>query len=166
MTDASSVRAVVALGSNMGDRAAMLEGAVAALRDARGVRVLGVSPWVETEPVGGPPQPPFLNGCLELSTTLPARELLQLLQAVEARFGRDRAREVRNGPRTLDLDLLFYGEEVHDEPGLIVPHPRVEERVFVLEPLAALLPDLRLPRSRKTVRERLGELRSAAGDGR
>jgi 2-amino-4-hydroxy-6-hydroxymethyldihydropteridine diphosphokinase len=136
---------------------------VQALRDAPGVRVVGVSPWVETAPVGGPPQPAFLNGCVELSTTLAAPDLLRLLQGIEARFGRDRAREVRHGPRTLDLDLLFYGEEALDEPDLIVPHPRLEERTFVLEPLCALHPELRLPRSGRTVRERLAELRRSDG---
>jgi pantoate--beta-alanine ligase len=156
------VRAWVALGSNLGDRRANLEGAVEALRAADEVEVLGVSPWIETRAEGGPPgQPDFLNGCLELATTLEPRTLLWLLQRVETQFGRERAREVRNGPRPLDLDLLLYGERGElrlASAELELPHPRMEERRFVLEPLAALAPELILPRSGQRVRERLAAL--------
>ena len=95
----------------------------------------------ETEPVGVGPQPPFLNGAAELETTLSARELLDRLLATEQRFGRTRV-PGEHGPRTLDLDLLLYGDEQIDEPGLTVPHPRLHERAFVLEPLAELKADI------------------------
>lgn len=156
---AGEVRAWVALGANVGDGRATLDAAVAVLRATPGLRVLAVSPWMRTAPVGGPPgQPAFHNGVLELATTLGPRALLETLLAIEARFGRDRSREVRHGPRTLDLDLLLYGDEHVDEPGLEVPHPRLEERLFVLRPMAALAPGRRLPRSGLTVRERVVQL--------
>jgi 2-amino-4-hydroxy-6-hydroxymethyldihydropteridine diphosphokinase len=152
-------RAFVALGSNLGDRRAELERAILRLRRAPGVRVLAVSDWIETEPVGGPPgQGRYLNGAAELETTLEPHALLELLQAIEREAGR--TRDVPNGPRTLDLDLLLFGELAIDERGLLVPHPRMEERVFVLQPLAQIAPDRRLPASRRTVRERLDELRA------
>lgn len=158
---ARAVRASVALGSNQGDRRAHLERAVASLARAPGVKLERVSRWIETEPVGGPPgQGRFLNGVLDLETTLTARELLALLQAIEREHGRQR--DVPQGPRTLDLDLLTYGEERIEEPGLVVPHPRMEERTFVLEPLAEIAPDRRLPRSGLRVVERLDELRRVA----
>jgi 2-amino-4-hydroxy-6-hydroxymethyldihydropteridine diphosphokinase len=158
-------RAWVALGSNLGDRRASLEGAVEALGSADGVEVLRVSPWFETAPVGGPSgQGDYLNGCLEAETTLDARTFHWLLARIEAQFGRERAREVRHGPRTLDLDLLLFGTLVLEAPDLVLPHPRMEERLFVLEPLCALAPDLRLPRSGRTVRERVAELRALGGN--
>jgi 2-amino-4-hydroxy-6-hydroxymethyldihydropteridine diphosphokinase len=98
----------------------------------------------ETEPVGVGAQPRFLNGAVALDTTLSARELLDRLLAVERRFGRVRV-PGEHGPRTLDLDLLLYGDELIDEPGLVVPHPRLHERRFVLEPLAELAPGLVVP---------------------
>jgi 2-amino-4-hydroxy-6-hydroxymethyldihydropteridine diphosphokinase len=154
-------RAYVALGSNLGDRRAELERAVERLDRAPGVRVVKVSEWVETEPVGGPPgQGKFLNGAVEIDTTLEPRELLDLLHAIERQAGRAREREVRNGPRALDLDLLLYGELSIDERDLLVPHPRLEEREFVLKPLAQIAPHCRLPASRQTVRERLDELQA------
>lgn len=156
----AAVEAVVALGSNLGDRRAHLEGALGALRATPGVRVLAVSPWFETRAVGGPPgQPPFLNGALVLSTELPAGRLLARLLEIERDFGRERGE--RDAPRSLDLDLLLYGDERIDEPGLVVPHPRMEERLFVLEPLARVAPGRRLP-SGRSVRERLAELRRTA----
>jgi len=157
----SPVRAWVALGSNLGDRRATLEGAVEALRAADEVEVLRVSPWLETEPVGGPSgQGQYLNGCLEAETTLDAATFHWLLARIETQFGRERAREVPQGPRTLDLDLLLYDELVLATPELVVPHPRMEERLFVLEPLLALEPELVLPRSGRTVRARVAELRA------
>src|SRR5262245_20637094 len=152
----------VALGSNLGDRRANLEGACEALRCADGVEVLRVSPWSETRAEGGPSgQPDYLNGCLEARTTLAPHTFLWLLQRLESQFGRDRSREVRNGPRPLDLDLLFYDELELDDPELVLPHPRLEERLFVLEPLCALAPELVLPRSGRRVCERVEELRAA-----
>ena len=108
-----------------------------------GVDVLAVSELRETEPVGAVDQPPFLNGAVALETSLSARELLDLLLDVERELGR--VRNERWGPRLVDLDLLLYGAETIDEPGLRVPHPRLHERGFALEPLAELDPDLVIP---------------------
>jgi 2-amino-4-hydroxy-6-hydroxymethyldihydropteridine diphosphokinase len=142
---AAVARAYIGLGSNLGDREATLRAAVGELAAAPGVEVVGVSTLIDTEPVGLLDQPRFLNGVLALETELPPRALLGLLIAVEARFGRDRAAVPARGPRTLDLDLLVYGEEEIDEPGLRVPHPRLHERAFVLRPLAEVEPDLIVP---------------------
>ncbi|HED65845.1 MAG TPA: 2-amino-4-hydroxy-6-hydroxymethyldihydropteridine diphosphokinase [Planctomycetes bacterium] len=158
-------RAWIALGANLGDREAALDGAVRELASAPDVRVLRVSPWIETDPVGGPVgQGRYLNGVLEARVAVGARALLDLLQRIEGEFGRDRSREVRNGPRTLDLDLLLYGTARLREPGLVVPHPRLEERRFVLEPLVALEPDLVLP-SGRTARGALANLPAPARIG-
>jgi 2-amino-4-hydroxy-6-hydroxymethyldihydropteridine diphosphokinase len=137
-------RAYVALGANLGDRERTLRAAVDALAAEDGIEVVAVSTLRETEPVGVGEQPRFLNGAAELETTLTSRELLARLLAVEQRFGRIRS-PGEHGPRTLDLDLLLYGDEVIDEPGLAVPHPRLHERSFVLEPLAELAPGLVVP---------------------
>jgi 2-amino-4-hydroxy-6-hydroxymethyldihydropteridine diphosphokinase len=137
-------RAYVGLGANLGDRERTLRAAVDALTAEEGIAVVSVSTLRETEPVGVGEQPRFLNGAVELETTLTARELLDRLLAVEQRFGRIRI-PGEHGPRTLDLDLLLYGDEVIDEPGLAVPHPRLHERRFVLEPLAELAPGLLVP---------------------
>ena len=137
-------RAYVGLGANLGDRERTLRAAVDALAAEEGIEVVSVSTLRETEPVGVGEQPRFLNGAVELETTLTARELLDRLLAVEQRFGRVRI-PGEHGPRTLDLDLLLYGDEVIDEPGLTVPHPRLHERRFVLEPLAELAPGLLVP---------------------
>jgi 2-amino-4-hydroxy-6-hydroxymethyldihydropteridine diphosphokinase len=138
-------RAYVALGSNLGDREATLLAAVDALAAEPGIDGVAVSRLFDTEPVGYVDQPRFLNGAAALETTLTARELLELLLAVERRFGRSRDGVPAQGPRTLDLDLLLYGEAEIDEPGLSVPHPRLHERRFVLEPLADLDPGLEVP---------------------
>jgi 2-amino-4-hydroxy-6-hydroxymethyldihydropteridine diphosphokinase len=137
-------RAYVGLGANLGDRRRALRAAVDALSAEDGVEVVSVSVLRETEPVGVGQQPLYLNGAAELETTLTARELLDRLLAVEQRFGRIRV-PGEHGPRTLDLDLLLYGDEVIDEPELHVPHPRLHERRFVLEPLAELAPGLVVP---------------------
>jgi 2-amino-4-hydroxy-6-hydroxymethyldihydropteridine diphosphokinase len=137
-------RAYVALGANLGDRERTLREAVAALAAEDGIEVVAVSTLRETDPVGVSEQPRFLNGAAELETTLTARELLDLLLAVEQRFGRVRI-PGEHGPRTLDLDLLLYGDELIEEPGLAVPHPRLHDRRFVLEPLAELAPGLVVP---------------------
>jgi 2-amino-4-hydroxy-6-hydroxymethyldihydropteridine diphosphokinase len=137
-------RAYIGLGANLGDRERTLHAAADALGGEERVEVVAVSALRETEPVGVGEQPRYLNGAAELETTLTARELLALLLAVERRFGRVRI-PGEHGPRTLDLDLLVYGEEVIDEPGLTIPHPRLHERRFVLEPLAELAPALVVP---------------------
>jgi 2-amino-4-hydroxy-6-hydroxymethyldihydropteridine diphosphokinase len=137
-------RAYVGLGANLGDRERTLHAAVDAVAAEDGVEVVSVSVLRETEPVGVGQQPLYLNGAAEVETTLTARELLDRLLAVEQRFGRVRV-PGEHGPRTLDLDLLLYGDEVIDEPGLTVPHPRLHERRFVLEPIAELAPGLVVP---------------------
>ena len=131
-------RAYVGVGANLGDREAMIRSAVDALPG-----VVAVSELRETDPVGVVDQPPFLNGAAALETELSPRDLLRALLVVERELGRER-RE-RWGPRTIDLDLLLYGEERIDEPGLTVPHPRLHERRFALEPLADLDPELAIP---------------------
>jgi 2-amino-4-hydroxy-6-hydroxymethyldihydropteridine diphosphokinase len=137
-------RAYVGLGANLGDRERTLLAAVDALAAEEGIEVVAVSTRRETEPVGVGPQPPFLNGAVALDTSLGPCELLARLLAVEQRFGRVRVAG-EHGPRTLDLDLLLYGDERIDQPGLTVPHPRLHERRFVLEPLAELAPGLVVP---------------------
>jgi len=137
-------RAYVGLGANLGARESTLRAAVDALGIEDDIEVVAVSALRETEPVGAGEQPRFLNGAVVLDTALSARELLDRLLALEQRFGRVRV-PGEHGPRTLDLDLLLYGEEEVDEPGLTVPHPRLHERRFVLEPLAELAPGLVVP---------------------
>jgi len=151
-------RAYVALGSNLGDREATLRGAVAALAAEPGIDVVAVSTLVDTAPVGFVDQPRFLNGVAALDTELPAAGLLGVLLAVERRFGRRRDGVPSQGPRTLDLDLLLYGDAEIDEPGLRVPHPRLHEREFVLGPLAEVAPGLEVPGKGvvETLRARLG----------
>ena len=138
-------RAYVGLGSNLGDREETLRAAVVALGEHPSVEVVGVSSLIDTEPVGYTAQPRFLNGVAALETELSARELLELLLEVERRFGRSREDVPPQGPRTLDLDLLVYGTAEIEEPGLRVPHPRLHERGFVLEPLAEVAPGLEVP---------------------
>jgi len=155
--------AAVALGSNLGDRRAHLERAVRALERTPGVVVLRRSRWHETAPVGGPAgQGAYLNGALLVETTIGPRELLAELTRLEARAGRQR--EVPHGPRTLDLDLLYFGDERCDAPDLTLPHPRMEERLFVLEPLAEIAPDHRLSGCALSVAERARELRARAAE--
>jgi 2-amino-4-hydroxy-6-hydroxymethyldihydropteridine diphosphokinase len=137
-------RAYVGLGANLGEREATLRAAVDALGAEERIEVVALSTLRETEPVGVSEQPLYLNGAVALETTLSARELLGRLQALEQRFGRVRVAG-EHGPRTLDLDLLLYGDAEIDEPGLAVPHPRLHERRFVLEPLAELAPGLVVP---------------------
>jgi 2-amino-4-hydroxy-6-hydroxymethyldihydropteridine diphosphokinase len=129
--------ALVSLGSNLGDRAAHLRRALAALEATPGISVAAVSSCYETDPVGPPPQGPYLNAAVRLQTTLPARALLERLLAIEAESGRVRGAQ-RNTARTLDLDLLLFGDQRCQEPGLTLPHPRLHERPFVLEPLAEI----------------------------
>jgi 2-amino-4-hydroxy-6-hydroxymethyldihydropteridine diphosphokinase len=138
------VRAVhIGLGGNLGDPIATLREALALVAELPGVELDAVSSAYESAPVGLEDQPPFVNAAARLRTDLPLDELLAGLLGVERRLGR--VRTVRYGPRTCDLDILLAGEEVVDDPGLAVPHPRLAERRFALEPLVELDPALSLP---------------------
>jgi 2-amino-4-hydroxy-6-hydroxymethyldihydropteridine diphosphokinase len=130
-----TVRAYLGVGSNLGDRLAFLQLAVDGLATTNGIEVVGVSAVYETDPVG-PEQPDYLNAVVAVDTALAARALLGVGQALEA--DAHRIRGERWGPRTLDVDVLFYGDEQIDEPDLVVPHPRWHERDFVLAPLTDL----------------------------
>ena len=142
------VRAFVAIGSNVGDRSAHVEHAFDALGRIPGTRLVARSPVIETDPVGPPGQGPYLNAVAEVRTSLAPRALLDALLAVERERGRDRLREIRFGPRTLDLDLLAWGDAEPggrariEADGITVPHPRMGERPFVLGPLSAIAPEL------------------------
>lgn len=148
--------AYLSLGSNVGEREKHLESAVSLLAGPR-LRVLRVSPVYETEPRDLPGQDMFLNLVLEAETELFPRQLLARAQEVEQRLGR--VRRVAKGPRTIDVDILLYANFVVDAPELVIPHPRMHERRFVLEPLAGLAPELRHPVLRRTVRELLEKVR-------
>jgi 2-amino-4-hydroxy-6-hydroxymethyldihydropteridine diphosphokinase len=139
------VRSFVGLGANLEDPSAQIECALELLAAEDGVEVVAVSHLRETDPVGYEEQPRFLNGAAELRTSLDAHELLERLLAIERALGRVRSEGPRFGPRTIDLDLLLYGDEQIDEPGLQIPHPRLHERRFALEPLAELDPLLEIP---------------------
>jgi 3-oxoacyl-[acyl-carrier protein] reductase len=150
-----SVTVFIALGSNLGDRQANLAGAIQALRTIHGIEVVRVSSHRETEPVGGPAeQGKYLNSAVQIHTSLSPEALLKELLAIEARLGRVRGEP--NAPRTLDLDLLLYGELVRSSPDPIIPHPRMHLRSFVLDPLAELAPEIRHPILNVSVR-RLAE---------
>jgi 2-amino-4-hydroxy-6-hydroxymethyldihydropteridine diphosphokinase len=146
-------RAFVGLGSNLGDRLDLLRRAVDLLGRIPGVAVVRSSRVYETQPIG-PPQPPYLNAVVEVTTTLSARDLLDACLAVERRLGR--VRSERWGPRTIDLDLLTLADERIHRPGLVVPHPRMHERAFVLAPLLELEADPPLPGGRRVADLRLG----------
>jgi len=133
-------RAYLALGSNLGDRLALLQGAVDRLATAPGTRVIACSRVYETAPVGGPPQDAYLNAVVEIDTALDPHALLALAQQLERDARRVRAE--RWGPRTLDIDILLYDDVRLDEPDLVIPHPRMWERGFVLAPLRDLAPHL------------------------
>jgi 2-amino-4-hydroxy-6-hydroxymethyldihydropteridine diphosphokinase len=148
-------RAYLGLGSNLGDRLENLRGAVALLGE-RGIQVLRSSRVYETEPVGGPPQPDYLNAVVEVEASGTASELLGAGLEVEEAMGRERAE--RWGPRVIDIDLLTFGDQTIDEPGLKVPHPRMHERAFVLIPLLELDPDPDLPGGRHAADVRIEAL--------
>ena len=171
MGEEEGVEVFIALGSNLGDRRANLEGAVAALARSPAFTLVRVSPWIETEPVGGPPGARrYLNGALQGRWRGSPPALLALLFATEEAFGRRRARGERNAPRTLDLDLLLYGSARIDSARLTVPHPRMTQRAFVLVPLAEIAPDTVSAEQLEAVRhqaiERLGELLVSSPSGR
>jgi 2-amino-4-hydroxy-6-hydroxymethyldihydropteridine diphosphokinase len=138
-------KAFVGIGSNLGEPERQITAALEHLEAEEGIEIVAVSTLRETEPVGYRDQPNFLNGAARLETGLSPRELLERLLAIERRLGRVRVEGPRFGPRTIDLDLLVHGDEVIAEPGLQVPHPRLHERRFALEPLAELDPALEIP---------------------
>jgi 2-amino-4-hydroxy-6-hydroxymethyldihydropteridine diphosphokinase len=133
----------IALGSNLGSRLDNLQGGLDALLDAPGLALVAVSPVYQTAPVGGPPQPDYLNAVLIAATTLPAHAVLDRSHGVEAVFGR--VRDETWGPRTLDLDVIVYGDVVSNDPELTLPHPRAHERAFVLAPWHDIDPDAEIP---------------------
>ena len=154
------MRAFIGLGANLGHREATIARAVEFVSQAEGVDIVAVSSLRETEPWGPVEQSPYLNGAVEVETDLRPRSIHEVLLGVEHALGRDRSGE-RWGPRTIDLDLLLYEDVDVDEPGLTVPHPRLHERLFALEPLAELAPDAVVP-GLGTVAELLAALQGRA----
>jgi 2-amino-4-hydroxy-6-hydroxymethyldihydropteridine diphosphokinase len=146
----------IGVGSNLGDRQRTLDEAKDVLRNSVGVWLKRCAPVYDTEPVGGPVQGNYLNTVWEIESEIGAHELLRLLMKIETRF--DRQRQNKNEPRTLDLDLLFHGDEVIHDPALTVPHPRLQDRWFVLKPLWDLRSDLVHPVSGKSVCEMLDQV--------
>jgi 2-amino-4-hydroxy-6-hydroxymethyldihydropteridine diphosphokinase len=136
-------RVVLALGSNLGDRMETLQGALDALFDAPGMEFVAVSPVYATAPVGGPEQPEYLNAVIVIDTALPAQLILDRAHGVEEVYGR--VREETWGPRTLDVDVIVYGDQTSDDPTLTLPHPRAHERVFVLAPWHDVDPAAEIP---------------------
>jgi 2-amino-4-hydroxy-6-hydroxymethyldihydropteridine diphosphokinase len=143
-------RVFIGLGSNEGERLRYLSKAMQALGMVPGVRIVRLAMISETEPVGGPPQGPYLNTVAEVETTLTPRALLSALQAIERQLGRQPTSQ-RWAPRPIDLDLLLYDDLIIHEPDLAIPHPRMHERAFVLEPLSQLAPDLVHPVLHQTI---------------
>lgn len=158
--------ACIALGSNVGEREAHIRAAVAAIAAFPSTVVVALSSIHETHPVGPVAQGLFLNAAVCVRTGLSPHDLLAHLQRVELENGRDRRSGQRWGPRTLDLDMLLYGDRVIDEPGLTVPHPRMHERGFVLAPLAEVAPDFVVPTLGKPVRALLAELNALTPEPR
>jgi 2-amino-4-hydroxy-6-hydroxymethyldihydropteridine diphosphokinase len=150
MTDLTidNARCAIGLGSNLGDSIAILDGAIEGLQKHPQIELIAISSWYQTAPIG-PPQPDYLNGCATLRTSLTPLELLQILQAIEAEFGRERGEHW--GARTLDLDLLLYDNTILDLPTLQIPHPYMCERAFVLIPLSEIAPDWREPKSGESI---------------
>jgi len=153
--------AYLSLGANLGDRAGQIAQALALLEES-GVRVVRRSALYETEPMDAP-QPWFLNCVVEVETELLPLGLLRVVQRIERQLGRQRQLETSvHGPRTIDIDIIFFGEHIVRHPELTIPHPRLAERRFVLEPLRELAPELRHPITRKTAAEMLAELTDTA----
>lgn len=156
----SEVQAFIALGSNLGDRSENIRLAVDALRASEGIKMRQVSSLLENPAVGGPPDsPPFLNAVAEIQTILPAHELLDRLMDIEQQIGR--VRSERWAPRIIDLDLILYGDQMIKRPHLLIPHPLLHEREFVLRPLAEIAPTVLHPRLKMTAREMLDRIAHA-----
>jgi len=154
-----AVRAYIALGSNLGDREQNINAAVERLRQTAGIRVEKVSSYYETEPVGGPPQGKYLNAVVEVECCVSASGLLKQLQRIEKDLGR--TRPGKSFPRTIDLDILLFGDQVIDEAEIKVPHPRMHVRLFVLDPLSEIAPEAVHPVLGQTVAEMRQSLREA-----
>ena len=155
-------RAFIGLGSNEGDRLANISRAAKLLGERPGVQLLRMATILESEPIGGPPQGPYLNTVVEIDTTLSARELLSQVKAIEAALGRQPAGQ-RNAPRPIDLDILLLGETIMAEPNLTIPHLGLHTRWFVLAPLAQLEPGLIHPVLGKTIDALLAAVPRPAG---
>lgn len=153
----------LSVGSNLGDKRAYLDRAAAALEARADIRGMACSQWIETAPYGPVAQDPFLNGVIRLETFLSPHALLDVLHEIENAAGRER--KVHWGPRTLDLDILFYGDLVMADETLILPHPDLENRAFVLEPLKQISPYVRHPVSKKTAQQLLTQLREKNSAG-
>jgi len=154
-------RVFIGIGSNEGDRLANISQAVQRLGSIPGIRVIQMATIYETQPVGGPPQPEFLNTVVELDTALSPHELLRLVKTLEQQLGRLAAAQ-RWGPRRIDLDILVYDDQVIQEPQLVIPHAQLHTRRFVLEPLAQLAPELIHPVLGQTIAELLAHLPESA----
>lgn len=146
------IKAFIALGSNLGDRRGNIEKAIEELKGSLMVEVVKVSKLYETDPVGGPPQDKFLDGAAEIRTQLTPHELLALLKITEKKVGRTPSK-VKWGPREIDLDILLYGDLVMDDPDLIIPHPQLHLRRFMIEPLSEIAPKVIHPVLKKTAME-------------
>lgn len=145
-------KCAIALGSNLGDSLRILETSIITLAKHPNLHLISHSHWYQTAPIG-PPQPDYLNGCAILETSLNPKKLLEIILKIERQFGR--IRREKWGPRTLDLDLLFYGELILKTPSLEIPHPRIIERAFVLVPLAEIAPTWKHPIYQKTINQLL-----------
>jgi 2-amino-4-hydroxy-6-hydroxymethyldihydropteridine diphosphokinase len=130
--------AFISFGSNLGERSENINNAIAHLKKIPGVTISKISSIIETDPIGGPAQPKYLNGVVKIKTSLSPRTLFKRLQKIEVELGR--IRSVKNGPRIIDLDILLYGRETIEEPDLKIPHPRMFERAFVMQPLLEIEP--------------------------
>ncbi len=156
MTTAATVEVILGLGANLGDRLSALQQGVDIISRDPAVRAVAVASVFDTDPVGGPEQPDYLNSALRITTTLSPAEVLGLAQEAEVELARERS--VRWGPRTLDVDVINYGSFVSADPDLTLPHPRARERGFVLVPAAQIAPDVVLAGTGKSVAELLAEL--------
>ncbi len=149
----------IGVGSNLGDRKETIESAQQVFSQSLGIRLIRSAPLYETEPVGGPAQGLYLNTVWEVETSLQPREILDLVLQIESQFGRNR--KEKNEPRTIDLDILFFDDEIIEEPDLVVPHPRLHERWFVLKPLWDLRADFVHPIFKKSICELLDQVNAA-----